>query len=362
MDLNLKSNPELPLYERLTRQLREKVEAGVLQPGDRLPSFTEMRAQHGIHKATAERAHMILEQDGLVVREKGRGVFVAQKKPAQKRTIKGVIGFSGIEFMREGNSPYWSRVLAGVQEVLRERSFELLFLNENAPRVSEKVDGVLLNAMIEWANPLWHDEKFPCVALFIPDRKTEISSVVADDYAGAREATQHLLDLGHRKIAVLHSLTDKYLLPRRLAGYRDALNGAGIAAQSQWTRPVSDVTNVDFRLTAYESMKAWLKADWQKLGCTALLAQNDETAIGAMEALHAAGLKVPRDVSVIGFDNTQRCEYSRPRLTSVEVPLYEMGKSATKLLLHHIENGVGQWEHRTLPTRLQIRDSTAPGI
>ena len=107
-------------------------------------------------------------------------------------------------------------------------------------------------------------------------------------------------------------------------------------------------------------MAAWLKDDWNQLGCTAVMVQNDEAAIGAMEALEAAGKRVPQDVSVVGFDGIDICEYARPRLTSVEVPLQEIGKTATEILLRQLDEKHFEIEHAVLPTGVCVRESTSP--
>ena len=108
-------------------------------------------------------------------------------------------------------------------------------------------------------------------------------------------------------------------------------------------------------------MKAWLSEsdDWSKIGCTALLCHNDDVAIGAMQALNAAGLKVPDDVSVVGFDGTEVGEYSSPQLTTIEVPLQQMGKVAIGLLQKQIEVDEVIVGHKVLPTQLRVRESTS---
>lgn len=359
MKFNLQHNSEQPLYVRLTQELRRQMKEGVLSPGDRLPSFAELREQHGLHKNTIERAYLLLEQDGLVVREQGRGTFVAQlpHNPA----VKGVIGFCGMQFLLSSTSPYWTQLLSGVHEVLQQHNLQLLLLESNTPDLRDKVDGALINT--SWNDPLqqWHDDKWPCVGLLLPSRTMEISSVVADDYAGQRQATQHLLELGHRRIAYLHSRAAQYLVPHRRAGYLDALQASGVQPDKRWVRSLmSQVAAVDFRQTGRESMAAWLREDWNDLGCTALMAHNDEAAVGVIEALQEAGLRVPEDVSVVGFDGTELCEYSRPRLTTVEVPLREIGRTATHMLLQRIYDNDEAVEHLTLPVAVRVRESSAP--
>lgn len=365
MELDLQRNIENPLYLRLSSELRRQVQSGSLRPGDRLPSFAQLRSRYGIHKNTVERAHLLLEQEGLVIREQGRGTFVAkprQVSAAKSAGAKGVIGFCGIGFMLSSPSPYWSRLLEGVHEVVSQNSMQLLLVDPETPDLQEKVDGILLNGMWSQPHSQWHDERWPCVSLLLPSRTSEVSSVVADDYAGAREATQHLLDLGHHRIAYLYNAADQNLSPRRSAGYRDALRAAGVEFNRDWVRKMPGEPVVGFTAIGRDNMRRWLQEDWRSLGCTALLAHNDEVAMGAIEALNEEGLRVPEDVSVVGFDGTELVEYARPKLTSVEVPLREIGKTGMELLLHQIDNGVDEFEHITMPTLVRVRESSVAPV
>ena len=359
MSTRLSSLQSEPKYLKLADHLREQVHSGRLQPGDRLPSFPELKAQ-GIGQNTVERALGVLERENLIERRNGRGIFVAEYSATAQTTSKGVIGFCGLGQMLSSASPYWNQVIAGVHDILKTRSMQLMLLDVHVSDIHDKVDGVLIDPA--WAHPQekWRREKWPCVSMVAPSGLVEVSSAVVDDYAGQRQATQHLLDLGHRRIAYLHASVMGGPTQHRIAGYREALQAAGIKTEHDWLRALDAMPVIDFRQTGRESMTAWLEDHWKETACTALMAHNDEAAIGAMEAFEAAGYDVPRDVSIMGFDGTSLCEYSRPRLTSVEVPLREIGQSATEMLLQQIEDGVGEIEHVTLPTRIVVRDSTAP--
>ena len=108
-----------------------------------------------------------------------------------------------------------------------------------------------------------------------------------------------------------------------------------------------------------KSMSEWLKEDWAKLNCTALLVQNDFIAMGALAVLKDAGYKVPDDVSVVGFDGLDVCDMISPTLTTVEVPLRQIGSTALELLLRQLRNEESE-RHIELPTKLMVKESTAP--
>ena len=110
---------------------------------------------------------------------------------------------------------------------------------------------------------------------------------------------------------------------------------------------------------AREAMQQWIDDSWKETGCTALLCHNDETALGAIQALQAAAINVPHDVSVVGFDGTNFCELTTPKLSSVKVPLREIGATAVELLLQQIEADTVRDDHKVLPMALQQRESSA---
>lgn len=349
------SSKEKSKYQRLTESLREQIQSGRLQPEDRLPSFSEMRAQHGATPTTVERVYSLLERDGLVKREKGRGVFVAT--PAQL-PANGVIGIVGLQ-----NSytlhPWGLHLLEGIRQVAQTAEKELLLVHRISlePDLKwEKVDGVLnLEPTTQIVTP-YLPPGMPFVSALT--RAKGHSSVVVDETGGVREAVQYLLDLGHRKIGYLiqNSMVHAPFLRPRIMAYREALQIAGIEADSRWLRNMDG--RFSYRECGSRDMKRWLADNWRELGCTALLVQNDDTAIGVMQALQEAGIQVPGDVSVVGFDSTEISEYCTPHLTSIKVPLHDVGAQAMQLLLQLMQGEPLQPTTYELPTGLVVRAST----
>jgi DNA-binding LacI/PurR family transcriptional regulator len=174
--------------------------------------------------------------------------------------------------------------------------------------------------------------------------------IVVHNRAGAREVTRHLIGLGHTRIAhIAGPLTQSDAVERR-EGFLEALAEAGLQADREL------VMEADF------SMRGGLAATQKLLAgrsrFTALFAGNDEMAMGALLALDRAGLEVPRDVSVAGYDDDAFAEFSRPPLTTVRQPLYEMGQAAVRSILARLRGDDG-----TLPafsTALRVRESTGP--
>lgn len=346
-----------PKYKRIAQHLQREIEAGRFAVQERLPSFTEMRAQFGATPTTANLVYGVLEQQGLIVREPGRGIFVAEP-PRPARTLS-TIGIVGNAFTEENEVPYWAYLVQGVRKAAAQAEVEILLFNEEHPASGwEKVDGVLVCVGADELQPVL-PPGLACVSLINPAR--QVTSVMADDYDGVRLAMEHLLELGHRRIGFLLPTPQHVTYKPRLASYRAALRKAGVEPQKSWVRSLSKEgwkNCNNFGDLGRSEMKHWLEDDWHKLGCTAFLTVNDEMAIGAIETLQGAGIRVPDDVSVVGFDGTQIGEYFRPRLTSVKMPLRQIGERGVELLLDQIRGEDTAAQSEVLPMKLLVRDST----
>lgn len=344
-----------PKYLILAARLEHDIKSGVLQPGDRLPSFGEMAQQFGVASNTADRVFSKLEQDGLVRREVGRGIFVCEPS---RRPQTGLIGLTGIGLARRDFHPVPAHLAEGIESVAGEAGFQLLPLKNHSPLGWDKVDGVFLCEPDAAASLQQLPAGLPCVSLLMP--LEGVASVVADDLQAALDATNHLIALGHRRIAFL--LTHFHpLCQRRLSGYHVALRAAGIRPDPNWvSKPQNAHAPFENRARGRKLMQRWLDCNWNELSCTALIAQNDEVAIGAMDVLQAAGRKVPQEISIVGFDGTEISEQSTPRLTTVQVPFEKIGAAATNVLLKQINEANAEHLSLVLPTSLKIGDSTAP--
>lgn len=186
------------------------------------------------------------------------------------------------------------------------------------------------------------------------------SSIDVDDEGGARAAAEHLLGLGHRDLLILgvglaelaSPIHPESVMGRRLAGYR--------AAAAEAIRPATAPLAVG--PATIEGGLAAMTSAWQAgLRPTATLAMSDTLAIGAFQAARNLGLSVPRDVSIVGFDDIDMARYTEPPLTTVHQPIRRKGEEAVRLLLSVVAGtGPNRVEHRQLETTLVVRGSTAP--
>lgn len=349
--------PKVPKHQKLTEILRRQLEGGELRPGDRLPSFAELRERYGISQATIERIYVTLEQDGLVVREQGRGTFVAQMAP---RPSTGMIGVASPDRSEWQHSLYWALLLDGITEAATRHNLQALLI-DNAASFNqwEKVEGAIVNGASRAMVAGRIEARTPCVAMLVA--QPGIASVVADDYNGAYSAMTHLLELGHRRIAFLGWGTDP-LSTLRVAAYNDALQAAGLELNPALVRALQAPYTQDepFVNQGRDRMREWLAQDWRQLKPTALVTLNDHVAVGAIEMLIAHGIGVPQQVSVVGFDGTELYDYFSPKLTTIEVPLKSIGAAAAEILIRQINGEATAPAAVSLPTRLRIGQSTGP--
>ncbi|MBC7725359.1 MAG: LacI family DNA-binding transcriptional regulator [Burkholderiaceae bacterium] len=182
--------------------------------------------------------------------------------------------------------------------------------------------------------------------------QADIATVGATNWAGGRSATEHLLGLGHRRIAFLGGPHLADCNRARLHGYHSALADAGIEADPAL------VSSGEFSSeTGVVGLCRLLAADVRP---TAVFAASDSIAIGVIAEAHRRGIRIPEDLSIVGFDGTQLGEQTVPRLTSVAQPLFEMGAAALRSVLRLSRGEPIDSIHVELATRLVVRDSTAP--
>ncbi|MFF9086495.1 LacI family DNA-binding transcriptional regulator [Streptomyces sp. NPDC014991] len=259
--------------------------------------------------------------------------------------------------------PFFSEVVRSLGDALADTGMQLLLtlVRSDAERQrfleyarGGRVDGVLLMS-VHAGDPLpdmLAEARLPTVLLGRRSGDEHVSYVDVDNAGGARSAVSHLLDTGRRTIATITGPLDMYVAQCRLRGYREALAQAGLDAQRSW------IAEGDF--TEESGRRAMTRLIERHPGIDGVLAASDTTAAGALQALRAAGRRVPQDVAVIGFDDFPLAERTEPRLTTVRQPVAEIGQAMVRLLLEEMEETEESsvaWRHVVLRTELVLRES-----
>jgi LacI family transcriptional regulator len=261
------------------------------------------------------------------------------------------------------SNPVYARIITGAQKAAAEAGYVLLLADVEALAQGDStfrraihsgaIDGLLLLRAGNSADRRVLREatqRIPTV--LVNDRSTTHASVALDDVAGARLATRHLIDLGHRQIGHLR-IRGTSRSGARLRGWRDALHRAGITEDARWIVDAGHLME-----TGYDGMRRLIA-----LGAlpTAVFAANVLNGIGAMSAARDAGLSVPGDISMIAYHDVPYAAHLVPALTTVAMPLEQLGASGVALLLERLAGA--EPRHVVLrepPPHLVIRDSTAP--
>jgi DNA-binding LacI/PurR family transcriptional regulator len=306
-----------------------------------------------------------LEQQQILHSVHGVGIFVRE---AKKRALTGNIGLVLHSYERKSNSDFSSvhSLIAGIREECRDRDLDILLIDGNETAHLEKMDGCLLYCDRLEAYAMNIPQELPRVLLL--QHVDDFVTVAPDDFGAGKLAATALIKNGHRRIACLMEQPNRTnrtdnISTRRLEGYYAALQDAEISMHPQWlklTKKALSSANPTYLKWGRDNMRQWLDADWQELGCTAIVVQNDHAAIGVIQTLQEAGIKVPEQVSVIGFDGTSICDLVSPRLSSVQMPYEEIGREAIKVLCEQIQNGSHAPHEITFPVSLRKGDSIMP--
>lgn len=331
-------------------------------------SLNDVAERAGVSTATVSRALRGLP----VVSEPTRARIVAIAEelgyvisPSASRLASGRTHTVGV-VVPYVNRWFFAQVIVGVEQELRSNGYDLLLYNLGGDVGRERFFSEMplrrrVDAVLVLSLPLSDTEVARLRALRIPiglvgGRVEAFACVRIDDVAGAATAVRHLVNLGHREIALISGGTDVPMhfttpLDRR-RGYLDVLAEAGIAYS-----PELEATG-DFTVAGGERAMSQLLGRSRRP--TAVFALSDEMAFGAMRALRRAGLRVPQDVSVVGFDDHEMADLLE--LTTVAQPVVQQGAAVARLLLDQLAAGSADPAQQvlSLPTQLIVRGSTAP--
>lgn len=272
-----------------------------------------------------------------------------------RRRSTNVIGVLVPEF-----EPFSAELLKGISSAAEGTGYELLAYSGNLEhnqvgwerRSLSRLAGTLIDgAVIVAPTATVTDATIPVVAVDPHTGRTGPSTIEADNVGGARAATQHLIDLGHRRIAHVRGREDLVSASLREQGYREALEAAGLPFEAELVR-VGGYRAAETTDAARELLTLPERP-------TAIFSANDLSAIRVVEVAKELGLRVPEDVSVVGFDNVPEAANAVPPMTTVAQPLHQMGAEAVRILLGLLA-GETREEHLRLPATLVVRASTAP--
>jgi LacI family transcriptional regulator len=259
------------------------------------------------------------------------------------------------------DNQFYARLAAGIEQVLREANYQMMVLGDNSEAAEEvagartflamRAPGVIMTPVGSGATELLRSRGIAVVEVDRRLAEVPCDAVVIDNERGGREATMHLVGLGHRRIALLGVETDWTSDAGRLNGYRTALRNAGLEFDKRL------VVRIPLHSPDTEMRIESLLDDGAP---TAIFAANNTLAEQVWHVLRRRGLRIPGDVSLVGFDDVPWMGMVDPAITVVEQPTLELGRRAALLLLRRLNGPTLEPALEILQPRLVVRGSTGP--
>ncbi len=347
----------IPKYEKVRENIREQISDGRLQPNDKLPSEEEYAKLYGVSTITIRRALADLVAEGRITRTKSKGTFVrgAGEEPPSSKLVALLLA------PEDGHDVSYMQIIKGAQKIMADNDYSLIVEwgdkrldSERAAilrMIDRKVDGLLLypfNPTLSQENyRLLRETSIPYVQIDRYDIEAPGHFVGCNNFEGGVMATRNLLELGHRAI---HFVAYRFFLSSELErydGYCSAMRQAGVQLNAGHLLSVVDYDLLADRIRAGE--------------ITALFCCNDRLAMEVIEELLRRGVRVPQDVSIVGFDDWASNASSPVPLTTVRQNFHEIGQMAAHLLVSVINNTVQSNNIKVLTSvSLVQRGSVAP--
>jgi DNA-binding LacI/PurR family transcriptional regulator len=254
---------------------------------------------------------------------------------------------------------YFNEILRGVEFEASKNNYRLLIsVDQSGFEKSQvanlfnqrQVDGLIIVAIPLDALEKSGLEKRKIPLVLISTHSPQFNCVYADNIEGAVCATQHLIGLGHRRIAIINGVMSGSDAQERFKGYKEALVKNNIEYRQELVR-VGNFRQEE----AYKAMEELLGL---KPPPTAIFAANDLMAIGAMKAIKEKGMHIPQDISIVGFDDIDLASFIDPPLTTIRQPMFDIGKVAVESLIDIMDKKQAKTVQKALKTELVIREST----
>ncbi len=355
-----------PKYAQLKDILTRYFRDGHYQQGQQLPSENELMIQFDVSRSTVRQTLAELANEGVIYKKQGLGSFFSGTKDEQesRSSLIGVISPILFDYI-------YPQIIQGINDIVHQQHCNIVLASSegNAENeashieqlMSRKIDGLLFEPSgspedFEETKVFHLLKSLPIPVVFmdwaLDDRN--VLYVSLDDFEGGFRATQYLIESGHRRIAIVYP---EHHTPsqKRLTGYRNALTQFDIPLDSRLEKHRT-IVNWSEANYAY-----WLTKELLGLGDerpTAIFYFNDDAALRGYTAIREAGLKIPDDISVIGFDDAQIASLADVPLTSVVHPKYQVGKWAAEILFDQLDHDGRNMPHQmVLHPNLAIRKS-----
>jgi GntR family transcriptional regulator, arabinose operon transcriptional repressor len=375
----LTTSMQTPLYQKIANELIEKIEKGEFRSGDKLPTESELGRAYGVSRITVTHAIRVLQNRNLVFRVKGSGTFISKKK-ADGRGF-GVRPYGDMSFISvifpHGEQNGAHEILIGIESECTNGSYYVTIHNSrNKPFIEHEIimnvlgqgcGGVIVYPCL--SDPHNLDLYSELVIRDIPfvfiDRQVDflrVPFVACDNRKAMRELVEHIISKGHRRIGFLYNSFETVSSERsRFKGYCEAQIGGGISVDpallystTQSAVEDSDEEELVSRRRGEAALSHFMSLENRP---TCIVAVNDVLAIALLKTALAAGVRVPEDLSITGFDDLPAAAHVEVPLTTVRQPFEQIGVEAARLLLGRIKGNMTAAQEILVPASIVVRES-----
>jgi DNA-binding LacI/PurR family transcriptional regulator len=359
----IKQHSAISPANQLAGQLTWLIADGVITKGEKLPSIRDYAKVLHIHHHTVRAAYHKLEESHLVSMRPGTGTIAREYFPFISTPYEAFLDQEMIAILIPRLSEFYQNIIFGIESATDEKRLIPIILScHNNPIYAEAIYNILsarnikgiINISIGFTDEFYEKflkiENLNIPLVFLDVVEAESHSLTIDTAAAIELATGHLIDHGYADLALLNCPSDWPIGREAIKGFRSALQSKGFTQQEK-----SIFTVPGFGYDAgHFIIERMLNNQELPRG---IVTVSDELAIGAISALKDNGFRVPQDVAIIGFDDIPSASFIDPPLTTVSLPLFEMGQQ-TMLALGNVLNGyLEDWFHKSFSGRLVVRES-----
>lgn len=350
----IKANPK---YRQLKEIIREEINKGKLKSGDQVSPEEKIAERHGVSLGTVRQAMAELVNEGLIYKEQGKGTFIAEKK--KKKTFD--IGL----LLTDIGNPFFSQVARSIQGKAHLLKYSVIYYNTNDQLLREtesidmlikrQVDGVILVPVLkngeERLIQKLRENDIPFVFLDRYLNKPASDYIIIDNLSGVRQAMEYLISLGHKRIGCISAQPYTWTSKQRVRACKKIVREKALATENSLVQ----ISNLVDDKGGYDAANKLLS---MKNRPTAIFATNDIIAIGAYKAAKDKGIRIPQDLSLVGFDDIEASSHLEVPLTTIFQPIDKMGEIAIKILVEKSEKKDSEKLQKiVLEPKLVIRES-----
>lgn len=371
------------LYEKIIEDLKNKILNKVYKADQKLPTELELAEQYGVSRITSRRALEELKLQGIIYRIRGSGSFVSpainrkeksdelavSKSPVNKDIITIMLPF-------DVSNNSFAQSVRGASEILEENGYYTSVFNGLRDVESEqqlikklyedKIKGIIYYPISDRDNlgilNMLYLDNYPIITIDKYFESLPISYVVSNNEDGACQATQYLIDFGHERIAFVSDLPIESTtsIRDRYFGYCKKLKQNGLPLNMDFIKV--GISNNEYSRYYQKELYQGVIKELIIKKVTAIFAINDIVASFLMRAAFEMDIKIPDDISIIGFDNMEIAKHLQVPLTTISQDFYNMGKIAAQYLLNKIDSDEDEFKGCKLPVELVVRESCSKNI